>query len=390
MKKVEFKQIAHIYNGNSINAKIKAEKYSKKVDGWSYIGTKDVGFDGKVIYDNGVIIPFHEANFKIAPKDTTLVCSEGGSAGKKTAYIDRDICFGNKLYAIVNNEDKFCSKYIYYFTCGQDFFKQFKELMNGIIGGVSAKNFGKIEIPLPPLEEQEKIVQKIEELFSHLDKGIEEFKTVQAKLKVYRQAVLKEAFEGAEKLESLADVCEHITDGDHQAPPQARSGIPFIMISNIKKNKIDFSSTKFVLNEYYEQISNKRVPMRGDVLYSVVGSYGIPVLIDYDFKFCFQRHIALLRPKKIESKYLFYVLQTNDVYTQATNFATGTAQKTVSLGGLRKIKIPICKNQNKIVEEIEARLSICDCVEETIKENLIKAENLKQAILQKAFKGELV
>jgi type I restriction enzyme S subunit len=97
---IEIGEIATIYNGNSINAQVKEKKYKNLNDGYNYIGTKDVGFDAVVDYENGVKIPFEEESFKIAPKGCVLVCSEGGSAGRKTAYIEQDVCFGNKLYAI--------------------------------------------------------------------------------------------------------------------------------------------------------------------------------------------------------------------------------------------------------------------------------------------------
>ncbi len=188
--------IAIIFNGNSINEQSKDEKYKNKKEGYDYIGTKDVGFDGAIKYNNGVRIPFDEPKFKIAPKGCVLVCSEGGSAGRKTAYVNEDICFGNKLFAITNRYNVFEGKFIFYYTRYRKFFEEFKEQMNGIIGGVSAKKFNEIKCPLPPLPIQRAIVSKIETLFSDLDKGIEDLNKAKDQLKIYRQAVLKKAFEG--------------------------------------------------------------------------------------------------------------------------------------------------------------------------------------------------
>lgn len=188
--------IAIIYNGNSINENLKNDKYKTCKAGFNYIGTKDVGFDGNIEYENGVKIPFNEPKFKIAPKGCVLVCSEGGSAGKKTGFVIEDICFGNKLYAITNEYSAFEGRYIYFYTRYRRFFELFQEQMNGIIGGVSAKKFSNITIPFAPLPIQRAIVLKIENLFASLDKGIADLKTAQEQLKVYRQAVLKKAFEG--------------------------------------------------------------------------------------------------------------------------------------------------------------------------------------------------
>lgn len=250
----------------------------------------------------------------------------------------------------------------------------------------------KMDLTVPPLPEQERIVTRIEELFSELDKAVETLQITKQQLAVYRQAVLKEAFEGCKMVKTNA-VCEHITDGDHMPPPKAESGIPFIMISNIKGNKICWDNTNYVNSEYYNAIGEKRAPRKGDVLYTVTGSYGIPVKVDFDKDFCFQRHIALLRPnKKISQNYLFYAMQSPDVYLQATKRATGTAQKTVGLSVLRDLSIPFFESiekQKEVTVLIESRLSVCESIEQTVDTALAQAEAMRQSILKQAFEGGL-
>ena len=251
----------------------------------------------------------------------------------------------------------------------------------------------RIPVPVPPLSEQERIVARIEELFSQLDAGVETLKKTKAQLAVYRQAVLKEAFAVCKEYVAIESVTQHVTDGDHMPPPKADNGIPFIMISNIKGNAISWGNTAFVGRDYYDSIEPKRKPQNGDVLYTVTGSYGIPVLVDFNKEFCFQRHIALLRPNDaIEQEYLYYSLMEPSVYAQATEGATGTAQKTVGLGILRKIEIPFIENhsdQLRIVEAIESRLSVCDSIEHTVDTALQQAEAMRQSILKDAFEGRL-
>ena len=248
-------------------------------------------------------------------------------------------------------------------------------------------------IVVPPIEEQQRIVTRIEELFSELDSAVETLQKTRQQLEVYRQAVLKEAFAECQSTVKVNDVCKHVTDGDHMPPPKTETGIPFIMISNIDKNVINWNGTAFVNREYYENINDKRRPQKGDVLYTVTGSFGIPVLVDFDREFCFQRHIALLRPNnRIIQKYLYYVMQESEVYQQAEKKSTGTAQKTVSLSVLRNIEIPFVesvKEQERIVEKIESQLSVCDGIERTIEESLQQAEAMRQSILKKAFEGRL-
>ena len=250
-----------------------------------------------------------------------------------------------------------------------------------------------IPVPVPPHEEQERIVARIEELFSELDNGVETLRKTKQQLAVYRQAVLKDAFSTCRKQVAVASVCDHITDGDHMPPPKAPSGIPFIMISNIDGNQIDFSETAFVGRDYYENIDSKRRPQIGDVLYSVTGSFGIPVLVDFEKEFCFQRHIALLRPNdSILSRYLRYAMQAPDVYAQVSKGATGTAQKTVGLTVLRKILIPYTESkleQEEIVRDIENKMSVCDSIEKTVDTALQQAEAMRQSILKQAFEGSL-
>ena len=157
----------------------------------------------------------------------------------------------------------------------------------------------------------------------------------------------------------LEDCCYSISDGDHQPPPKAQQGIPFVTISNINsRNQLDFSDTMFVPKEYYQSLDEKRKVRKGDVLYSVVGSFGIPVLIKEERPFVFQRHIAILRPKEdiVDSGFLFYTMLNRDFYAKADAVAIGAAQRTVSLGSLRNIKIdvPSLESQKHIADILSA------------------------------------
>lgn len=157
----------------------------------------------------------------------------------------------------------------------------------------------------------------------------------------------------------LEDCCYSISDGDHQPPPKAQQGIPFVTISNINSmNQLDFSDTMFVPKEYYQSLDEKRKVRKGDVLYSVVGSFGIPVLIKEERTFVFQRHIAILRPKEdiVDSGFLFYTMLNRDFYAKADAVAIGAAQRTVSLGSLRNIKIdvPSLESQKHIADILSA------------------------------------
>jgi len=297
---------------------------------------------------------------------------------------------------------------------------------------ITKGKFENSELPQPSLDVQQEIVAEIEKQFSRLDEAVAGLKRIKASLKRYKAAVLKAAVEGklteewrkvhpnvepaSELLKrirterkkkweeknpgkkykepaapdtsslpelpegwvwvSLQQVFETITDADHQPHPQTESGIPFLVIGNVRAGKIDFSDTRFVSRDYFENIVENRIPRKGDILYTVVGSYGIPVLIDTDNIFCVQRHIAILKPMNlVERRYLYNILKSNFVFTQATKCATGTAQKTVPLSGLRTISIPFPSSieQKTILEELESRLSIAEEIEVAVEINMKRA-----------------
>ena len=160
---VRMGQIADLYTGNSINEQEKKAQYMN-TEGIPYIGTKDVGFDGKVLYQNGVAIPKkHLSLFKKAYSNSILMCIEGGSAGRKITLIDNTVCFGNKLCCITSYYEKI--KYLFYYLQSPMFFEIFNQNKNGIIGGVSVNNLKNLIVPLPPLAEQQRIVESIDAIF---------------------------------------------------------------------------------------------------------------------------------------------------------------------------------------------------------------------------------
>ena len=158
--------LANIYTGNSISETEKKSKFTDVI-GHYYIGTKDVGQNNRVVYDNGVAIPLkYEQDFRIAPNNSILMCIEGGSAGRKIAILNQDVCFGNKLCCF--SPFVGIGKYIYYYLQSPSFFEMFNQNKTGIIGGVSIAKVKEILIPLPPIKEQQRIVAQIEKLFEQL------------------------------------------------------------------------------------------------------------------------------------------------------------------------------------------------------------------------------
>ena len=183
----------------------------------------------------------------------------------------------------------------------------------------------------------------------------------------------------------LEEVCKSIADGDHMPPPKSDKGIPFVTISNIVDNRLDFCNTHFVPQSYYDGLDNKRRPHIGDTIYSVVGTFGKPVYVKEEKPFVFQRHIAILRPdeSKIVPQFLFYSLLSPQFYRKADVMAIGAVQRTISLTSLRNasIQLPSLKIQSKIVDMLS---SIDDKIEvnRRINDNL---EQQAQALFKSWF-----
>ena len=184
----------------------------------------------------------------------------------------------------------------------------------------------------------------------------------------------------------LKDCCLSISDGDHLPPPKSDNGIPFITISNIDStNHIDFSNTLFVPKEYYDNLDSIRKAQSDDIIYSVVGSFGKPVLIKENKKFVFQRHIAILRPNNeiVDSRYLYYIMLSRDFYMQADSVAVGAAQRTISLTSLRNMKVNLPKLS--IQHRIATILSRYDSLIENYQKQIKLLEESAQRLYKEWF-----
>mgnify|MGYP004528234995 FL=1 len=309
--------------------------------------------------------------------------------------------------AKITNIKRINQKYLCMFLKSE--FAQF-QMQSATIATTQAKlalfRIESLVFPLPPLSEQQRIVERIEELFAKLDEAKERLQEVVDSFAVRKAAILHKAFTGEltkqwrrengvsdESWEdvSLGSVCKSIYDGDHMPPPKSEKGIPFLVISNVNTGAISFEKCRFVPEEYFNNLSETRTPEKGDILYTIVGSYGIPVMVDTEQKFCFQRHMALLKPRSIYNRFLWCQLQTQSFFEQATSIATGTAQLTVPIKGLRKllIKCPTLPEQHEIVRLIDDLLARERSAQQAAEQALASIDLMKKSILARAFRGEL-
>lgn len=353
--------------------------------------------------ENNVIIDSKEyvsdkgaANCKLVPKGTLLV-SFKLTLGR-LAFAGRGLFTNEAIAALtIFNEREISKDFLFYCLT---FFDWVKAAENDVKLKGMTLNKAKLKvvpISFPPLAEQLRIVGLLDEAFGGLAtakaNAEKNLQNARALFDSHLQSVFADQWQTGE-LVTLADLATDITDGDHLPPPKSPTGVPFITIGNIVKEtrEIDFSDTFMVPRTYFDALKPYKKPRQGDVLYTVTGSFGIPVIVRDDTEFCFQRHIGLVRPKpETSSSWLYYLLMSPQLLKQANDGATGTAQKTVSLKLLRNFVVPKVspKQQKQVVEKLDALTEETQRLARLYERKLVLLEELKQSILRKAFAGEL-
>lgn len=278
----------------------------------------------------------------------------------------------------------------------------------GAMNNISLGDLKSLEVILPPIGEQEQIVAKIEELFSELDASVESLNKAKAQLRIYRQSVLKHAFEGRltndnitdgelpsgwtwEKLEQTA---VKITDGEHVTPRRTEDGILLLSARNVQNGYLDLTKVDYIPEDEFERITKRCKPEGGDILISCSGSVGRVCMVPANLRFTLVRSVALVKldRSRFLPKFFEYLLQSPILQKQIEKGKKATAQANLFLGPIKNLDVISCSldEQEAIVSEIESRLSVCDKLEESIEAGLKQSEALRQSILKKAFEGKLV
>lgn len=311
----------------------------------------------------------------------------------------------------IKAREGFCEdKYLYYFM---NTVKLEDYSRATTVPSVRKTDIEEIQIPIPPLPEQEQIVAKIEELFSELDAGVENIKTAQEQLKVYRQSLLKWAFEGKLTNEDVKDgelpegwkkmkvseVAETFGGYAFKSSSFVRNGkYQVIRMGNIRPGVLRLNENP-VFVENTEDIKVMRsLLIYNDILITQTGTkgkkdYGYTVLVKKDNLLLNQRIACIRCGKKCLPGFFLYYSWTDKFRDQFFSNETGNVgQGNVGMKAITDsfVYIPPLPEQLKIVEELESRLTVCDKLEEDIKFSLKRAESLRQSILKQAFEGKLV
>ncbi|MBP3449797.1 MAG: restriction endonuclease subunit S [Spirochaetaceae bacterium] len=400
------KNLADIYTGNSINEKLKQEKYLNQTEGLNFIATKDIDFDGAINYENGVKINDYE-KFKTAPKNTPLLCIEGGSAGRKLGFSEEEVCFGNKLCAFVCRDIN--PKLLYFYLQSNFFYHCFMKERHGLIGGVSVNTLKQIPFPLPPtLAEQQRIVNRIESMFAKLDEAKEHAQNVVDGFETRKAAILHKAFTGeltakwrkengvsddSWEEKTIGEISSKITDGEHSTPKRVDQFCGYYLLSarNIHNGEIRLDDVDFVTENEYERIRKRCNPTKNDILISCSGSIGRVCVIQDNNKYVMVRSAAMVKLLQDNPFYIAYMLQSFNVQQQIEKTKKQSCQANLFLGAIKQLLLPVptLPEQVEIVRILDIIIEKENKAKQASEAVLEQIDLLKKSILARAFRGEL-
>ena len=329
------------------------EKCIKKIIYTNKIKRENYLSNGKypiISQDDSLISGYWEKEQDVFYVDTPLVIF--GDHTRILKYIDFNFVLGADGVKILLPKDDLIAKFFYYYLVWYN--------IPNLGYSRHYKLLKEIEVLIPPIAIQEQIVKELDTLSDIITKKKEQL----AELDKLAQATFYDMFgdpvenEKNWELKKLDEICTKITDGTHTSPKFLEKGIPFLFVSNIQNNELNFNTQKYISTEEYERLTRNTKIEQWDLLYTSVGSFGNPAIIKTNEKFCFQRHIAHLKPKHKIINIIFFhaVMKIDYVKHQANRLAIGVAQKTLNLSAIKKIVIPNppISLQNQFAEKIEA------------------------------------
>lgn len=399
--RIFLKEVAKVQNGFAFSS-----SHFSKDEGMPLIRIRDIDKETTVDKYRG-----HYSSDFIVRKGDILIGMDGDF--KAARWKGKEALLNQRVCRIIPFSEVFDAKFL--FLCLQPILDAINaETSSVTVKHLSSRTIEEIPLPFPPFPEQQEIVAKIEKLLSELDQGKKQLEIARQQLKVYRQAVLKLAFEG--KLTNpeitegelpedwnilkLADACLKIQDGSHFSPQvqyqeSGEGRFMYITAKNIRNNYMDLTKLIYVDKEFHDSIYSRCNPEYGDVLLTKDGvNTGEVTLNTLHEPFSLLSSVCIMKTKGdvLRNDYLKYYIQSPHGSAMINNSMTGTAIKRIVLRKIRssELFIPGIEEQTQIVQEIESRLSVCDKVEETIAQCLQQAETLRQSILKQAFEGNLV
>ena len=293
------------------------------------------------------------------------------------------------------NTEQVLPKWIYLFLSQKAFRLNCQQNMTGSAGQkrVPAKFLAKCCIPVPSLTEQERIIARIEELFSQLDKGVETLQKTKQQLAVYRQAVLKSAFNNIENKKPIREMSSIVTSGSRGwAKYYSDAGSRFIRITDLTRDGIRLKNDSIQLVALPDEAEGKRSRLKkNDVLVSITADLGSIALIpDTVGEAYINQHIAMIRfSNPMQGEYMAWYLKSDHGQKDLLKNKRGGGKLGLGLDDIRDTPVPVVSDQEAeaTLAQIEARLSVCDSIERTVDTALQQTTAMRQSVLKKAFEG---
>ncbi|WP_019341968.1 restriction endonuclease subunit S [Stutzerimonas stutzeri] len=297
-----------------------------------------------------------------------------------------------ELVPMLPDADRLERKYLAYYLRSKGFVDWVSAQVAGAkMPRVSMLLFWQHEIPLPPLSEQKRIAAILDKADAIRRKRQQAIKLADDFLRAVFLDMFGDPVTNPKGLRvvPLISICEKVTDGTHQSPKWESSGVPFLFISNIVDGKINYDTNKFISGETFAELTRTTLIEKGDILYTTVGSYGNVAVVPGDRDFCFQRHIAHIKPSRqmVDPQFLAGMLSSSVVRQQADRLVRGVAQKTLNLRELKEIKV-----FDLPMKDQENYLRIIDPINKVAERQLFSGRELDKkfnALSQKAFLGQL-
>jgi len=336
--------------------------------------------------------------FELNSGDLIMSCS--GTMGK-IAIVPKNIKKGiiNQALLKLSPSKKVSAVFLKLWMQSESFQDSLKEYSGGaaIQNVASVAILKQIEIPLPPLPEQQRIVAILDEAFAAIAKAKANAEQNLKNAKELFESYLKTAFENkvhGEKFETLDSLCELIVDCEHKTAPTQETGYPSIRTPNIGKGELILENVNRVSYETYIQWTRRAIPAAGDLILAREAPAGNIAVIPENIEVCLGQRTVLLRPKKerLISKYLAYLILSKEVQEILLSHSTGATVQHINMKDIRAFKIynlPDLKEQISIVQKLDALKSETKKLETVYQKKIDDLEELKKSILQKAFAREL-
>jgi type I restriction enzyme S subunit len=319
----------------------------------------------------------------------SIIVGRKGSAGELT-FVKNKFWALDVTYYVTHNENESDLTYLYYALKT----KNLTSYARGVKPGINRNDVYELEIPLPPLATQKKIVAKLDAIFTEIDKATASAESNVKNAEALFQSYLTQVFErdGNGFLSTTLGNFYDVRDGTHDSPKFHESGYPLVTSKNLKNGSISFEKIQYVSKEDYLSISQRSGVKKGDVLMAMIGTIGNPVVIETDVEFAI-KNVALFKTNANQSPhFLRYYLGSDYVIRKMEKDAKGATQKFVGLGYLRSfpINVPSLNVQLDIVKELDAYQQHTKQLSISYFRKSNQLRLLKQSILNKAFNGELV